>query len=163
MTLPNDKYGRSVTLDASGSTDLYSVFNTDSSLAFTIGFPHGTNLTHVYESIEAMAPEGWSDPPPPMPDPIVVTSDYEFTDPDIRYVQGDTTDNPITITLPTAVGKTDIDYYVEQLNENNSMYVYPQSGEMIEGNEFLTFDGMNMLHVCSDGVGWMIRETSRAN
>lgn len=54
QSLANDKYGRSVSLDTDGVTDLYSI--SGGGQAFSIDVPTGTPLADIYNQINANAP-----------------------------------------------------------------------------------------------------------
>lgn len=61
--LENDRYQRPVTLRTDSGRDIYSIEN--GHIVLTV--PAGTPLTKVYETLNAMAPEGWVEPEPEDP------------------------------------------------------------------------------------------------
>jgi hypothetical protein len=55
--LPNDQYGRTVSMVTQSGNDVYTVTGTGSS--FTVSYPHGTSQSQAYSSINAHAPAGY--------------------------------------------------------------------------------------------------------
>lgn len=62
--LPTDAFGRTVVVAPGGwEPDTYSVLDTDlQTVLFSVTFPPGTPQADVYNTINALAPEGWVPP-----------------------------------------------------------------------------------------------------
>jgi len=63
--LPNDKFGRSVTMATADGEDNYTVTGSDGS-SFSVSFPAGTDVGQVYNSINGQAPAGYTPPAIPL-------------------------------------------------------------------------------------------------
>ena len=58
MSLPNDAYGRTITVQTTGNDSLYTITNSDGS-TLTLDCPVSTPIEQVYAAINAMQPTNW--------------------------------------------------------------------------------------------------------
>jgi hypothetical protein len=68
MSLPNDNFGRAVTVATVGAYDTYTITSTFPpypNAVFTLSFPTGTSLTQVYNTINSYYPQGYVPPAQP--------------------------------------------------------------------------------------------------
>lgn len=59
MSLPNDDYGRAISVVTAEGFSIYTVKNTDNTIAFTLELKDDAPLERVYSSINGMAPADW--------------------------------------------------------------------------------------------------------
>lgn len=90
MSLPNDTYGRAVTLTTVGAIDIYVV-----TTGPTVSFPKGAPITQVYNSINGMAPDSWT-PPIQRTDVLMQTTDSTNATLDVYA----TSDGVLHVTTP---------------------------------------------------------------
>lgn len=68
MSLPNDNFGRAVTLSTIGNQDIYTITSTFPpypNAVFTLTYPTGTAEAQVYQTINSCYPEGYVPPAQP--------------------------------------------------------------------------------------------------
>jgi hypothetical protein len=63
MSLPNDQFGRTITMVTTGGEDVYTADDGQGNV-ITVSFPTGTAQSQVYNSLNGQAPPGWTPPQP---------------------------------------------------------------------------------------------------
>lgn len=163
MSLPNDNYGRSVVLETIDKNDIYTITSTFPSEFFTLSFLISTPLTDVYNSINSMLPDGYTQQLQPSYGMVIITT-KEYT-----LLANDETINVDTnlvhtlcvITLPkiSLIGQKR--YYITDSAGKAGLYnirVVPSGSDTIIGTSSVTINSnYSSISLYNDEVGnWIL-------
>jgi hypothetical protein len=86
----------------------------------------------------------------------VVASSYAASDID-RMILADATAASLTVTLPTAVGRSGKGFRVKRISTNsNTVTVATTSSQTIDGDSTLDLAALTAVELVSDGANWRV-------